>query len=299
MIRLKISEKKNELFFRIKKDNHVLIENKTGIMDFYLLFYRMLEEKLDGQDLNGYLNETAITSKDFVLINLLDIEKIISTIQYKKGSILFDVINGVLLDKLSLVEDNIYQPIDEMMDSCIKELGLDIFYQVENNNLKLIQTVMKIYLHDYCMESIIETLKKLLIRMLNRIDSKRYIIFYNSEILDFSFSEYSNCYSFDVNQDLPLESYNMISHKILTEINMDILKERIKMLWPVSYNDEQLDKNLFQYLKYYLGLKSIELVAKDEIIMASILKKLWNLPQIIIYESSSLDNNIKSFLTSL
>ena len=299
MIRLKISEKENELFLRIKKDNNILIENKIGIMDFYLLFYRMLDEKVEGKNISGYLNDTAITSKDFVLINLLDIDKILSTIQYKKGSILFDVINELLFDKLSLIEDEIYHPIDEIMANCINELNLDLLYQIENSNLKLIQAVMKISPRNYCMESIIETLRKLLMNMLNRIDSKKYIIFYNSEILNFDFSEYGNCYSFDVNQDFPLERYNMISHRKLTEINIDILKKQVKLLWPISYNDEIIDKNLSQYLRYYLRFRSIELVETDKIIMASILKKLWNLSQIIIYDSSILNDNIKSFLTSL
>lgn len=82
MIKLKIRNEYDELFLRIRKDNHILVENELGYRDLYLKFYQLIKEKQD--NLVGYFDDKLITSKDFILIDLMDLEELLAMIQYKK-----------------------------------------------------------------------------------------------------------------------------------------------------------------------------------------------------------------------
>lgn len=297
MIKLKINGECDELFLRIRKDNHILIEGELGYMNFYLLFYRLIKDKQNNLGLNGYLDDRLINNKDFILINLTDLEEILAIIQYKKGNLLFDYINMNLLEKLSIIDNNFYNQIDTIIEGIAQDLGVD--YQLEENSLKLIQTLIQISVSSSDYFSILKTVNKILCKILSTVDNKKYIVFYNSNIIDIDFSQYQNCYSFDINQQLEISKYNMLSTNKIKEFHLDMIQEQVKLLWPMEYTNEVICYYLKRYFKYYLGFKEVELTDKNEIIIASIIKKIFDFNQLIVYDSSLLEYNIKSFLTDL
>lgn len=148
--------------------------------------------------------------------------------------------------------------------------------------------------------SLLQIINKLLLKILSSSDnSKNYIIFYNSSVLNIDFSNYECCYSFDVNKNLNISKYNLLSTNQVLEFHLDVVQHQAKLLWPTHYTIEMIFFYLERYFKYYLGFDKVELTEQNEIIMASIIKKLFGFNQMIIYDSSFIEHNIKSFLTYL
>ena len=139
MIKLRMIKQDEELFLRIRKDNHILIENKLGYMNLFLLFYQLLREKQDSLKLVGYLDNKLIMSKDFILLNLLDLEQILTMTQFKKGSVLFEYINEKILEKAFKMDNAFYSQLDMIMNDITGDLPID--YELEENNVKLIQAI--------------------------------------------------------------------------------------------------------------------------------------------------------------
>lgn len=296
MIKLKIRNEYDELFLRIRKDNHILVENELGYRDLYLKFYQLIKEKQD--NLVGYFDDKLITSKDFILIDLMDLEELLAMIQYKKGSLLFDYVNRELLEKVVVFDNDFYNQVSILVEDVFDSLGVS--YQLEDNNLKLIQSLLQVSIDVKNIPSLLQIINKLLLKILSSSDnSKKYIIFYNSSVLNIDFSNYECCYSFDVNKNLNISKYNLLSTNQVLEFHLDVVQQQVKLLWPTHYTIEMIFFYLERYFKYYLGFEKVELTEQNEIIMASIIKKLFGFNQMIIYDSSFIEHNIKSFLTYL
>lgn len=296
MIKLKIKNEYDELFLRIRKDNHVLVENELGYRNLYLKFYQLIREKHD--NLVGLLDDKLITGKDFILINLIDLEEILTMVQYKKGNLLFDYVNRELLEKIVEIDNEFYNQVSILVKNVIDDL--DINYQVEDNNLKLIQSLLQISVDVKDIASLLQIINKLLLKILSSSDNnKRYIVFYDSSILNMDFFKYECCYSFDINKKLNISKYNLLSTNQISEFYLDIIQQQVELLWPIHYTSEMICFYLGRYFKYYLGFETLELIEQNEIIMASIIKSLFGFNQLITYDSSLIDNNIKSFLTNL
>ncbi len=218
--------------------------------------------------------------------------------QYKKGSLLFDYVNRKLLEKVVEIDNDFYNKVSILVEDVFDSLGVS--YQLEDNNLKLIQSLLQVYIDFKDITSLLQIINKLLLKVLSSSDnSKKYIIFYNSGILNIDFSNYECCYSFDVNKNLNISKYNLLSTNWVLEFYLDVVQQQVKLLWPIHYTSEIIYFYLARYFKYYLGFEKLELTEQNEIIMASIIKKLFGFNQMVIYDFSLIEHNIKSFLTDL
>lgn len=295
MINLKVSDDKEEFFLRIEKNNCVLVENEIGIMKLYLCFYKIICEK--NNELTGYLDHKAISSKDFILLNLLNYSTFSDSFQFKKGSLLFCYIDLLLKSSADDFDVSIYDKISTFLSQSLFNGEVAIDYQVDEDFMKLILSICNFSVE--FREDPLVIMKKILDKLLSQEMSKKYIIFYNSRVLDFDFSQYDCCYSFDINFGYSLQKYNLISFSDrIQELNLEVLENEIKLLWPISYKENQIAKNLKKYFEQYLFLDELYLTSADEVIMAYIIQKLFHLNKRLIYDNSLLNNNIKSFLTN-
>lgn len=295
MINLKINGNREELFLRIEKNNCVLVENEIGVMKLYLCFYKIICEK--NNELSGYFDYKAISSKDFVLFNLLNYSTYSDSFQFKKGSLLFYYIELLLKSSVDDADVSIYDKISTFLDQALFNEEVAIDYQIDEDFMKLVLSICNFSVGYNGNPLVI--MKKMLHKLLSQEMGKKYIIFYNSRVLDFDFSQYDCCYSFDINFGYPLKDYNLISFSDrIQELNLEVLEREIKLLWPISYEEDQIVKSLKKYFGQYLFLDELYLTSTDEVIMAHIIQKLFHFNKNLIYDNSLLNNNIKSFLTN-
>ncbi|HHW68736.1 MAG TPA: hypothetical protein GX747_00130, partial [Tenericutes bacterium] len=76
---------------QILKENNVIYNNKKQILNFYRYFDEAINEKNDTIVIK--IGEKKVTSKDYILINLLDLQSVLDSIKYKRGNIIYDYIN--------------------------------------------------------------------------------------------------------------------------------------------------------------------------------------------------------------
>lgn len=295
MINLKLESEMEDFFLRIEKDNSVLVENETGVMNLYLWLYKIICEK--NSSFSGCFDYKVINSKDFVLLNLLDYNVFSDSFQFKKGSLLFYYIESLLKSSADYFDSLIYDKISEFINHALCDGNLEIEYQLEEDFMKIILSIcdFSVDINSSSLAVMEQLLDKLFCRELN----KKYIVFYNSRIFDFDFSRYDCCYSFNVNFGQPLDRYNLISFSNgVKELNLEKVIHEVELLWPVSYKEDQIVNNLRKYFGQYLFLDELYLISADEIIMAHIIQRLFHFKKNLIYDSSLLNNNIKSFLTN-
>ncbi len=294
MINLKVSNGEEDFFLRIEKNNCVLVENETGIMRLYLWLYKIICEK--NSSFSGCFDFKTINSKDFVLLNLLDYTVFSESFQFKKGTLLFYYIESLLKSSVDYFDTSIYDKISNFLNQILDDSGLEIEYQVEEDFLKIILSICNFSVSSKCLP--FENMKQLLNRIFCTELNKKYIIFYNSRIFDFDFSKYDCCYSFDVNFGCSLQRYNLISFSDrVQELNLEVLMREVKLLWPISYEECQIVENIRKYFEQFLFLDELHLNFTDEVITAHIIQKLFHFNKHLIYDSSLLSDNIKSFLT--
>lgn len=296
MIKLKITNEFNDVFLKIRKNNKILIKDELGVINFYFLFYRIICEK--SSDIQGYLENKNINHKDFILINLLNYDEFSNALLFKKGSLLYCYIESIIKESIDSFDESVYNKIISFIDNSLEKSNLGIDYQIDENFLKLIFSICDFQLKNN--NKNLSSVETILDSILRKENVKKYIIFYNSKIINIDFSKYDCCCSFDIAIGYPVEEYNLISFKDeLKEFNIEILEKEIESLWPISYNQLDIKKYMKKYFEQYIYLNELNLELKDDIIMANIIQKLFNINQKINYDYSSLDSNIKSFLTNL
>lgn len=296
MIQLKMNSADEEQFLRIQKDNHILVENEKGMIDFYNRFMKLIEGT---EEFTGFIDYKKIDSKSFVLLNLLDYQVLNEAVQYKKGSLLFEYIDFVLKDHISTFPESINLELVSFLDKIFYQENLQVDYVVNEDSIKLLHNQVQFFLPCKSLEMQLEAIKEMLNSLFIHNLTKKYIIFYNSKIIDYDFSKYDCCYSFDVNQNKPFEVYNLMAIDAVREFNLNILKKEIELLWPIEYREEHLKKIIEKYFTQYLFLEEIKLSIPEEILVAHIIQKLLGIDKKLSYDSSILNYNIKSFLTKL
>ena len=297
MITLKIQGDSCDIFLRIQKNNCILLENELGIIDLYDKIYQLLYEK--NCKLTGFFENKVISSRDFILLNFLDMSTIVEAFQVRKGSLMFEYVNCLLKESMESVNLNLYNEISEFIENTLLFSNLNMTYQLDEDFLKLIHSIISFSAIDSDSKGKINGIKEMLKKIFTYNIQKKYIVFYNSSFLDFDFSQYDFVYSFDLNCNNQFENYNLISSFSVKEFHLDILEKEINLLWPISYSEIDIKKILKRYFQSYLARNELVLEDVNEILMAHILHKVLNFHKKIIYDESLLDDNIKSFLTNI
>lgn len=285
MINLKLSGRLEENV-RIEKDNKIKIINYDKYIDFYTHFYKRN---------NLYIENKEITKKDCIFIDASSMYSIISEMQFKKGTLLYEYVSSVYNNIDVDIKDEFYQ-------SFVKQV--EIINDLVDNNMSIIpeDAIEKVVLQNAYVEiendKLIEEFVKILNYVIGRNINLTYIIFYNSQIMNIE-KNYDNCYTFDLNNYLDIRNYNLIIVDEIREFSYEILVEYLKNIWPIDYIEEEEENLISEYFNFVIYFKKFITQKEKLFLMSKILNKEYKIKQEIECNKLIFDSIIKSFVDNM
>ena len=292
MINMKITNKDNDIFESILKYNKILILNEKKFLEFYLLFYSLINEK--NKEINIMIGNKVLNNKNSILFSFCDFNEIIYNLNFKKGSLMYDYLITNIYDLNLLDEDIINYDIDNILDFLTKKMNLNILYKLDIDLEKLITNFTSFKLN-FDVDNLETIFNFLLENYISKNQDKIVIVFYNSNLFTFNWTKYNNCYVFDIGNN-DIDSYNLILDKEIKNFSVDTIIKILEKKWPVNFENE----SVIQYVKkYFITIKSKNILYSDneqEYLTYYILNKLLSSNIKIIKNNFHIHNNIKSFL---
>ena len=292
MINMKITNKDNDIFESILKYNKILILNEKKFLEFYLLFYSLINEK--NKEINIMIGNKVLNNKNSILFSFCDFNEIIYNLNFKKGSLMYDYLITNIYDLNLLDEDIINYDIDNILDFLTKKMNLNILYKLDLDLEKLITNFTSFKLN-FDVDNLETIFNFLLENYISKNQDKIVIVFYNSNLFTFNWTKYNNCYVFDIGNN-DIDSYNLILDKEIKNFSVDTIIKILEKKWPVNFENE----SVIQYVKkYFITIKSKNILYSDneqEYLTYYILNKLLSSNIKIIKNNFHIHNNIKSFL---
>lgn len=285
MINLKLSGRLEENV-RIEKDNKIKIINYDKYIDFYTHFYKRN---------NLYIENKEITKKDCIFIDASSMYSIISEMQFKKGTLLYEYVSSVYNNIDVDIKDEFYQ-------SFVKQV--EIINDLVDNNMSIIpeDAIEKVVLQNAYVEIENDKLIEEFVKILNYVISGNinltYIVFYNSQIMNIE-KNYDNCYTFDLNNYLDIRNYNLIIVDEIREFRYEILVEYLKNIWPIDYIEEEEENLIAEYFNFVIYLKKFITQKEKLFLMSKILNKEYKIKQEIECNKLIFDSIIKSFVDNM
>ena len=285
MINLKLSGRQEENV-RIEKDNIIKIINYDKYIDFYTHFYKRN---------NLYIENKEITKKDCIFIDASSMYSIISEMQFKKGTLLYEYVSSVYNNIDVDIKDEFYQ-------SFVKQV--EIINDLVDNNMSIIpeDAIEKVVLQNAYVEIENDKLIEEFVKILNYVISGNinltYIVFYNSQIMNIE-KNYDNCYTFDLNNYLDIRNYNLIIVDEIREFSYEILVEYLKNIWPIDYIEEEEENLIAEYFNFVIYLKKFITQKEKLFLMSKILNKEYKIKQEIECNKLIFDSIIKSFVDNM
>lgn len=285
MINLKLSGRLEENV-RIEKDNKIKIINYDKYIDFYTHFYKRN---------NLYIENKEITKKDCIFIDESSMYSIISEMQFKKGTLLYEYVSSVYNNIDVDIKDEFYQ-------SFVKQV--EIINDLVDNNMSIIpeDAIEKVVLQNAYVEIENDKLIEEFVKILNYVISGNinltYIVFYNSQIMNIE-KNYDNCYTFDLNNYLDIRNYNLIIVDEIREFSYEILVEYLKNIWPIDYIEEEEENLIAEYFNFVIYLKKFITQKEKLFLMSKILNKEYKIKQEIECNKLIFDSIIKSFVDNM
>lgn len=285
MINLKLSGRLEENV-RIEKDNKIKIINYDKYIDFYTHFYKRN---------NLYIENKEITKKDCIFIDASSMYSIISEMQFKKGTLLYEYVSSVYNNIDVDIKDEFYQ-------SFVKQV--EIINDLVDNNMSIIpeDAIEKVVLQNAYVEIENDKLIEEFVKILNYVISGNinltYIVFYNSQIVNIE-KNYDNCYTFDLNNYLDIRNYNLIIVDEIREFGYEILVEYLKNIWPIDYIEEEEENLIAEYFNFVIYLKKFITQKEKLFLMSKILNKEYKIKQEIECNKLIFDSIIKSFVDNM
>jgi hypothetical protein len=294
MNELRIINKENEETIVISKSNNILYEKLSDILYFYKLFDSVINEKND--DISITMGNKTINSKDFILINLFDIQSLIDSIKYKKGSLLYKYVNNLITESsIDLVfQTNNY--IENMITPILKTLPFNYYVNfssdisnIFNNNVEFTPIINDKDINTY--------IEKILNELMGTQLNKVFILFINSDLIDININDNDNLYLFDISKNKKIDKYNiLITNNSINNFDYEMLKNRLALNWPINYNEEKLIQVITNYFTFYFQMSEIYTNNSDILIISTLMNNYYNLQKNIKYNAQVVDNIVKSFL---
>lgn len=285
MINLKLSGRLEENV-RIEKDNKIKIINYDKYIDFYTHFYKRN---------NLYIENKEITKKDCIFIDASSMYSIISEMQFKKGTLLYEYVSSVYNNIDVDIKDEFYQ-------SFVKQV--EIINDLVDNNMSIIpeDAIEKVVLQNAYVEIENDKLIEEFVKILNYVISGNinltYIVFYNSQIMNIE-KNYDNCYTFDLNNYLDIRNYNLIIVDEIREFSYEILVEYLKNIWPIDYIEEEEENLISEYFNFVIYFKKFITQKEKLFLMSKILNKEYKIKQEIECNKLIFDSIINSFVDNM
>lgn len=293
MINLELTNKSSQRTIDINKNNHILIVDYKGYLEFYSYFYELLVSKNKNYKIR--LSNKNLDCKNSIFLDFTSVLNIYMSFSYKKGTLLYEYV----MSKYGEIEEFTSSKLFESFEEVRKKLSAqenDLFFDTTDDFDKLLQQVFEV---SYDNSKIIDILKRLLFYYIKLNIGKVVIVFVNSKIIDVPFGEYDNVYVFDIAVLDDYKKYNLISYYFIRELDFNLIKDRIYGLYPLSIDSETVRKYFFLYFKFVIYSKSIYVYSNEEILMYSLLNKCVGIKQRVVPINFVVNNDIKSFLTTL
>lgn len=280
----------------INKKNYIIYNKYENIIKFYKLFYDLINKK--DETIKIMLNNNKVTSKDYTLYNFIDINNIINTFIFEKGTIIYDYF-------ITLVENNNIELLDKINEQTklyfdsMKELSVfDYSVNTDINPTKLLQTGIQINTN-INFEEYSKLLQKMLKYLLDQNPTKYYIIFYNSDYIDFNdIYSYENIYFFDISKKYKINNYNILLLDEVHNLNYQNIIDKLELCWPIEYKAGHIKYLLDNVLMGYFTFINPKANNEDLAILYFLLNKYFNLSIKLDIDYSSLNKNIQDFLQS-
>lgn len=293
MIELKIDNNDLNESIYIRKSNGIIFTSKLDLLNFYNYFDSSLIEK--NENLKIYINNKKLSSKDYILINLMDITSIIESLKFKKGSLLYEYIS-LLFNNDDIEEiSNIESFIEELFLKRKNNFPFKCNYDFNVDVWKLINCTLNIYTNIKT-EEINKTILNIINRLMELKFDKTYIVFYDSSMINLDISNYDNAYIFDISTKIPFEDYNILLNNEFKNIDTIALTEKLQLNWPTPIKEKEIKHLLNNYISDYFLKEKIITYDESYIYLIKLLNKYYDLNKILSTNFNNLSNITKSFL---
>lgn len=262
-----------------------------------LAFYKYFDEVINVKNelISMNFDNKKVNSKDYVLINLLDLNSVLEAMKYQKNSIIYEYVTSTI----EFLDYNFTEEVNRYLEDKYLEISKKFCFK---SRIIFESDLNKIFNSGIQISPIInlEEINLKIIEMLNYLISlkqnKIFIVFYDSEFINFD-SSFDNIYLFNFSQKNSFNSYNLLLiNKEIKNFENQLLIDKIKLNWPISYNDFEIEELLNNLLINYFKMDNINSSSQNEIVLYTLLNKFFNLNKKIIIKNMKLNDIIKSFL---
>jgi hypothetical protein len=292
---MEIITREENIDLNIRNYNNILCSDSSKIIEFYKKFDDIINEK--EQSVTIRIGEKKISSKDFILINLMDIQEIIDSIKYKKSSILYEYINF----KLENIAPDYQIDINNYLEQTFMKIMKDLPFE---SNISFDESISKVFSNLANFHPIInvEDINEKINMMLNELVANKldkiFIIFVNSEYFQLSNENLHNTYIFDISKKNSILNYNLIFMSDFQNFYMENLLNLIMINWPIQYDSLEVEIALDEYFKNYLDVNNIITENQNIAIISKILNKTYSFNKKITLINPNKNVIVQSFLDS-
>ncbi len=291
LIRLKVNYENQEISEFIQKDNHVLILDNNYFFHFFFKFYKLLKNK--SKDIKISIGENDLDSKNTILLSLSSFPEILESTTFKKGSLFYEYIISSIRENNSLDNDILLYDIENIVNDIIKRTDLNLEYELENDTEKIILDNVNFIYKDTNIKKI---LSKLLNSYIETCKNKIFVIFYDSNLIDFKFCDYDNCYTFDISQKSNIEQYNLIIQKELKQFSIYEILKKLENIWPVDFQKEVVERSIREYIIKISHSDSVIAQNEQEYLTYILMNKAYQQNIEIKRNFNTISDNVNSFL---
>lgn len=295
MLNLKIVDQ-YEKELNISKQNKILILNKLKFAEFYSFFYRVI--KLKEKSVLIYLGNKLIDNKSVNLFSFMDITEILEQMNFKKGTLLYEYFISCFRLEENIDVDILLYDLVDIVKSVINNSGFDIDYEINEDVEKMLFSLVDFKLN-YSFDNVVPLFLKILEDYLEKNNNKINIIFYDSELIDCDVSKFDSCYVFDISDKKDFTDYNILCWEKIDEFSLDSIMERLELLWPVEFDEEEVKESLINYFHSKRCLVKYKSKNETDIIVEKLLNKIYEQEDIDNFNNIIIRDNVKSFLEQI
>lgn len=284
MNELKIYDNDHIFSIIIKQYNYILYKNKIDIMKFIKLFYDSIEKNTE-----IYINNNLITSKEYVIINLMDTMNIVNNLKYNKNTLLYEYLKLLINNNSEMEIVNINNLIVKDFSKIIKKSKLNIVFDINDSLFEIFNATLDINFK-YNFIDVERNINILLNYILKSNPEKKFIIFLDTNLLKIKLKQ-NNFYLFDITDNYDIKKYNLFFNNDFQNFEYKILIDNIKLSWPKAYKDDEIELSLYKYINLYFKNDSLTIKDENIKIVNSIFNKLYNFSQMYTEENHNIAIN--------
>lgn len=114
LIFLKIDRNENIDILTIKKVNYLLYEKKSFLLNFYNVFNEFMENR--NTNIEILIGNRRLSNKEVKVINLMDIDTVIKSLKYEKGTLITEYISLIINDISLDMQNDFFINVQSILD---------------------------------------------------------------------------------------------------------------------------------------------------------------------------------------